>query len=138
MIDKIFELGLKDIFSSTPAEYVSIMDALEGKLKIKLNNGLYHEFKKNEVERLSAHIPLYLWALVKIPFIFIKSTEIGEYFISGEEWNRKAISILLEREISNVILNTDVEKLLREYSSLIFIILSPTRNYTEETELSEM
>ncbi|ACP55218.1 DUF61 family protein [Saccharolobus islandicus] len=138
MIDKIFEFGLKDIFSSSPAEYVTIKDALEGKLKIRLNNNFYHEIKKDEVERLSSKIPLYLWSLVKIPFIFIKSPDIGEYFISGEQWNRKAISILLGREISNVILNVDVEKLLREYTSLIFIILSSTRSYTEETELSEM
>lgn len=136
MIDKIFEIGIKEVFSSTPAEYVTIKEALEGKLNIRLNNGFYHEIKKDQLKSLSEKIPIYLWSLVKIPFVLIKSTEIGEFFVNGDEWNKKAISILLQRDVRDVILSVDVEKLLREYSSLIFIILSPT--IYMESELNEM
>lgn len=136
MIDKIFEIGIKEVFSSTPAEYVTIKEALEGKLNIRLNNGFYHEIKKDQLKSLSEKIPIYLWSLVKIPFVLIKSTEIGEFFVNGDEWNKKAISILLQRDVRGVILSVDVEKLLREYSSLIFIILSPTIHM--ESELNEM
>ncbi|MDT7861104.1 MAG: DUF61 family protein [Saccharolobus sp.] len=136
MIDKIFEIGIKEVFSSTPAEYVTIKEALEGKLNIRLNNGFYHEIKKDQLKSLSEKIPIYLWSLVKIPFVLIKSTEVGEFFVNGDEWNKKAISILLQRDVRGVILSVDVEKLLREYSSLIFIILSPT--IYMESELNEM
>lgn len=136
MIDKIFEIGIKEVFSSTPAEYVTIKEALEGKLNIRLNNGFYHEIKKDQLKSLSEKIPIYLWSLVKIPFVLIKSTEVGEFFVNGDEWNKKAISILLQRDVKGVILSVDVEKLLREYSSLIFIILSPT--IYMESELNEM
>ncbi|MEM3226072.1 MAG: DUF61 family protein, partial [Saccharolobus sp.] len=71
-------------------------------------------------------IPLYLWSLVKIPFVFIKSIEVGEFFINGEEWNKRALSILLGREVSSVISTVDVEILLKQYRSLIFIFLSPS------------
>ncbi|BDB97808.1 DUF61 family protein [Saccharolobus caldissimus] len=136
MIDKIFEIGIKEVFSSAPAEYVTIKEALEGKLNIRLNNGFYHEIKKDQLKSLSEKIPIYLWSLVKIPFVLIKSTEVGEFFINGDEWNKKAISILLQRDVRGIILSVDVEKLLREYSSLIFIILSPT--IYMESELNEM
>lgn len=136
MIDKIFEIGIKEVFSSTPAEYVTIKEALEGKLNIRLNNGFYHEIKEDQLKSLSEKIPIYLWSLVKIPFVLIKSTEVGEFFVNGDEWNKKAISILLQRDVRGVILSVDVEKLLREYSSLIFIILSPT--IYMESELNEM
>jgi uncharacterized protein (UPF0216 family) len=136
VIDKIFEIGIKEVFSSTPAEYVTIKEALEGKLNIRLNNGFYHEIKKDQLKSLSEKIPIYLWSLVKIPFVLIKSTEVGEFFVNGDEWNKKAISILLQRDVKGVILSVDVEKLLREYSSLIFIILSPT--IYMESELNEM
>jgi hypothetical protein len=136
VIDKIFEIGIKEVFSSTPAEYVTIKEALEGKLNIRLNNGFYHEIKKDQLKSLSEKIPIYLWSLVKIPFVLIKSTEVGEFFVNGDEWNKKAISILLQRDVRGVILSVDVEKLLREYSSLIFIILSPT--IYMESELNEM
>lgn len=136
MIDKIFEIGIKEVFSSTPAEYVTIKEALEGKLNIRLNNGFYHEIKEDQLKSLSEKIPIYLWSLVKIPFVLIKSTEVGEFFVNGDEWNKKAISILLQRDVRGVISSVDVEKLLREYSSLIFIILSPT--IYMESELNEM
>ncbi|AOL15661.1 hypothetical protein BFU36_01730 [Sulfolobus sp. A20] len=136
MIDKIFEIGLKDLFSSTPAEYITLKEALEGKRVIKLNNGFYHELKEDEIDNLSKRVPIYLWSLVKIPLLFTKSTELGEFHINGGEWERKLVSVLLHKEIGNVILTTDVERLLKEYPSLIFIILSPT--LFMESESSEM
>ncbi|MEM0304048.1 MAG: DUF61 family protein [Saccharolobus sp.] len=126
MIDKIIKLGFNDVFSSVPSQYVTIKDAIEGNTRIKLNNGFYHEFNKDELIDLSTKIPLYLWSLVKIPFIFIKSIEVGEFFINGEEWNKRALSILLGREVSSVISTVDVEILLKQYRSLIFIFLSPS------------
>ncbi|MEM3680527.1 MAG: DUF61 family protein, partial [Metallosphaera sp.] len=50
MFDKIFELGLKDVLDSMPAEYVSLKEALDGKLEISLNNGLKHKFDPDEIK----------------------------------------------------------------------------------------
>ncbi|MEL9970653.1 MAG: DUF61 family protein [Metallosphaera sp.] len=122
MFDKIFELGLKDVLDSMPAEYVSLKEALDGKLEISLNNGLKHKFDPDEIKMLSDLIPLYLWSMVRIPFIIIKLQSPGEYSLNGSEWDRKALSYVLNSS-EKVISVGQIETLLRKFKSLIFITL---------------
>ncbi|EZQ06808.1 MULTISPECIES: DUF61 family protein [Acidianus] len=122
MLDKIINLGLRDILSGLPSERVSIKDAVEGKLAISLNNGLVHTMEKKQVEEFSRNVPLYLWSLVKIPIILAKLPDPGEYSVSGSEWDVKALSYVLGREISTLY-TPDVEELLKKYRTLIFITL---------------
>ncbi|AWR99968.1 DUF61 family protein [Metallosphaera hakonensis] len=122
MFDKIFQLGLRDILDSMPSEYVSLKEAVEGKLEISLNNGLKHRFDAEEVRKLSSIVPLYLWSMVRIPFIMVKLSSPGEYSINGSEWDRRAISLILN-DLGSVISVGQMELLLREFKSLIFITL---------------
>ncbi|MCH1771337.1 MULTISPECIES: DUF61 family protein [Metallosphaera] len=122
MFDKIFQLGLRDILDSMPSEYVTLKEAMDGKLEISLNNGFKHKFDPEEVRKLSNAVPLYLWSLVRIPFIVVKLSTPGEYSINGSEWDIKAISTLLN--ISGKVISVgQMESLLREFKSLIFITL---------------
>ncbi|BCS94243.1 hypothetical protein L3N51_01112 [Metallosphaera sp. J1] len=122
MFDKIFQLGLRDILDSMPAEYVTLKEAMDGKLEITLNNGFKHKFDPDEVKKLSSAVPLYLWSMVRIPFIVVKLSTPGEYSINGSEWDMKAISSILNIS-GNVISVGQMESLLREFKSLIFITL---------------
>ncbi|QKQ99367.1 DUF61 family protein [Metallosphaera tengchongensis] len=122
MFDKIFQIGLRDILDSMPAEYVTLKEALDGKLEISLHNGLKHRFDINEVKKISSVVPLYLWSMVRIPFIIVKLQTPGEYSINGSEWDRKAISMVLQ-DSRTVISVGQMESLLREFKSLIFITL---------------
>ncbi|MEM3681667.1 MAG: DUF61 family protein, partial [Metallosphaera sp.] len=114
--------GLKDVLDSMPAEYVSLKEALDGKLEISLNNGLKHKFDPDEIKTLSDLIPLYLWSMVRIPFIIIKLQSPGEYSLNGSEWDRKALSYVLNSS-EKVISVGQIETLLRKFKSLIFITL---------------
>ncbi len=105
-----------------PSEYVSLKEAVEGKLEISLNNGLKHRFDAEEVRKLSSIVPLYLWSMVRIPFIMVKLSSPGEYSINGSEWDRRAISLILN-DLGSVISVGQMELLLREFKSLIFITL---------------
>lgn len=124
MIDKLIDISLKGIISYSPAEYVTLLDAVNGKLNYKLNNGDIVEFDKEQIDKFSSRIPPYLWALVKLPIVIIKSTEVGTYTLNGNEWNRKAIDIILGKDTNGILTTGDLERLLRDYDSIIFITLS--------------
>ncbi|BFI74153.1 DUF61 family protein [Sulfurisphaera ohwakuensis] len=134
MIDKIFEIGLKNFLSFYPQDFVSIREALDGKLNIRLSDGYSHLLKKEEVEKISHYIPLYLWSLVRIPFVILKTMEPGEYIVNGSEWEIKALSILLNKDVSKGLRTGDIEKLIKEYKSLIIITLSPINLANEDEE----
>ncbi|AWR95004.1 DUF61 family protein [Acidianus brierleyi] len=137
MLDKIIDLGFKDILSSLPSEFVTLNDAVQGKNKIKLKNGFIHEMDKNEILKLSNIIPLYLWALIKVPFIILKLETPGEYTINGSEWDKKALSIVLNKDTGKFISSLDVEKLMKDYKSLIFITLSYSIFNTSDNNIEE-
>ncbi|MQL55376.1 DUF61 family protein [Acidianus ambivalens] len=139
MLDKILELGLKEIFGSSPAEKVTLKDALQGKNRIRLNNGFYHELNLAEVKDFSSKVPLYLWSLVYLPIIILKLPEPGQFSLEGSEWDKKAVSLILNKEEGDkIILNTaDVEDLLRRYKTLIFITLSSNILFSANSELDE-
>ncbi|AAY80680.1 DUF61 family protein [Sulfolobus acidocaldarius] len=134
MIDKVFDLGFKSLLSYYPDEFVTLKDALNGKLSIRLKSkDLRHRFDKLEVEKLSQVLPIYLWDLVKLPFIVVKTLNTGEYAVSGSQWEVRSLSIILQKEIKNTFLSTgDVEKLIKEYKSLIFITISSVGNIITE------
>lgn len=136
MLDKIIELGIKDILGSLPAERVTLLEALRGKLKIRLNNGYFHELDPEEVRKFSSKIPLYLWSLVKVPIIISKLLNIGEYNISESEWDRKALTYILGRDFL-YLTTVDVEELLKQYKTLIFISLSSSNIFLNLEEDSE-
>ncbi|ARM76565.1 DUF61 family protein [Acidianus manzaensis] len=135
MLDKIFELGLKDILAGLPSERVSLRDAISGHLRIKLNNGYFHELNEKEVKDFSSKVPLYLWSLVKVPIIITKSFEIGEYDVIDNEWDKKALSYVLGKDFL-YLTTVDVEELLKAYKTLIFITLSSS-NIFLTTEKSD-
>ena len=134
MIDKIFEIGLKNFLSFYPQEFITIREALDNKLKIKLTGGFSQELNKEEVKKLSQRIPIYLWSLVKIPFVIVKTLTPGEYLVNGSEWEKRALSIILNKDVSLGLSTGDVEKLIKEYKSLIVITLSHTNMSDEENE----
>ncbi|AWR97798.1 DUF61 family protein [Acidianus sulfidivorans JP7] len=136
MLDKIIELGLKDILSGLPSERVTLKDALSGHLKIRLNNGTFHNLDEREVKDFSSKIPLYLWSLVKIPIIITKSFEVGEYDILESEWDKKALGYVLGRDFL-YLTTVDVEELLRSYKTLIFITLSSSNIFLTTEKFDE-
>ncbi len=107
-----------------PAEFVTLDEAVRGKNSIRLGNGLLHKMDEREVESLSKVIPIYLWALVKIPFVILKLETPGDYVINGDEWNKRAISMMLGKDNVDFLTSGDVERLLNGYKSLIFITIS--------------
>jgi len=133
MIDKILDIGLKNFLSFYPQEFVTIREALDGKLEIKLNGGFTLDLNKEEINKLSHIIPIYLWSLVKVPFVIIKTLTPGEYLVNGSDWEKKALSIILNKDASLGLRIGDVEKLIKEYKSLIIIALSPI-NMSNEAE----
>ncbi|MEM4139004.1 MAG: DUF61 family protein, partial [Sulfolobaceae archaeon] len=81
-------------------------------------------FDRNQVEKLSKVLPLYMWGLVRLPIVIIKSQEPGIYIVSGSEWEKRAIDIILNSEKNGILNTSDLERLLREFDSIIFITLS--------------
>lgn len=134
MIDKIFDIGLKNFLNFYPQEFVTIREALDGKLDIRLSGNYTHHIKLEEIQKLSSLIPIYLWSLVKIPFVIVKTLEPGEYLINGSEWEIKALSILLNKDLSKGLRTGEVEKLIKDYKSIIIITLSPIGMLNEDEE----
>lgn len=134
MIDKIFDLGLKDFVSFYPQEFVTLREALDGKLEIKLNGGFTHHFNEEEVKRLSKIIPIYMWSLIKLPFVIVKTLQPGEYLVNGSEWELKALSLILDKDVKFGLRTGDVEKLIKNFKSLIIITLSPIGISSEDEE----
>jgi uncharacterized protein (UPF0216 family) len=137
MFDKIFDIGIKGTISYYPQEFVTLKQALDGNNYVKVNGGFKHYFKKEELEKLSKNLPLYLWDLVKIPFVIVKTLNPGEYVLNGSEWENKAISVLLKKDIKSYMTIGEVEKIIKEYKSLVFITLSPLGSLSSGDENDE-
>lgn len=134
MIDKIFEVGLKNFLNFYPQEFVTIREALDGKLEIRVSGGFTQSLEFSEVKKLSGVVPIYLWSLVKLPFIIVKTLEPGEYLVNGSEWEKKALSMVIGKDVSLGLRTGDIEKLIKEYKSLIIITLSPISMSDEADE----
>ncbi|MCY0859500.1 MAG: DUF61 family protein [Sulfolobaceae archaeon] len=136
-ISKFLEFEIRSLIGFSPAEKVTIKEALEGKLSITLSDGTKYELSKDEIEKLSQKIPIYLWSLVRIPFQFVKIDEPNTYKLLGSEWDKKGISILIgERDPAQEYFSSvEIEKLLKEYKSLIFITIDISNLYREEEDL---
>lgn len=133
-IDKIIELEIKNLVGFSPAEKITIKDALEGKLFIILSNGDEYELSIEEVKKLSQKVPVYLWSLVRIPFQFVKLEDPGHYKFVGSQWDVKAIAYIVdnrseEREYFSL---AEIEGLLKQYKTLIFITIDISNLYRED------
>lgn len=125
MIDKLIDLGLKDLFSTYPAKTLKLSEVLAGNYSIPLTNGITHYFDKKEVERLSEILPIYMWGLVDIPIVLAKTTTPGEYVIKGGEYAVRAIGRILNKEdLGQSLTSIEVDSLIKRFRSIVFISLS--------------
>ena len=118
-----------------PAEYRSLAELLEEYTPgIRLRDGSIHLFSRDELERMASQLPWYLHGLVKLPLVVVKEGD--HYRLVCDKWSLRAASLLLRGELA---LNPDpllrlgeVERLIDEYHSLVFVTLK-----AEETGLGE-
>jgi uncharacterized protein (UPF0216 family) len=113
-----------------PAEYRRLVDLLEcDRPGVMLLSGQYHEFRKEELVRLSDDIPWFLRSFTRLPFFFIyrRISGIGVYRLAGpDRWAARVLHQLLHGDFSGEIWelsSSDMRRLLSRYKSLIIISL---------------
>ena len=124
MIDKVFKLGLEGLLNYFPSERVTLGEVLRGKNRLKLSDGSDFEISIKEAEEAARKVPVYLWELVKLPVVILKLPYPGAYTVEDHKWNRELLKYLLNKEDASYISVGEVEKLIRDYKSLVFISLS--------------
>ncbi len=134
MIDKIIDIGLKGLLNYYPSERPTLAEVLKGKNVIKLSDGSELEIPKRKAEDMSTKIPIYLWDLVRLPIVIVKTSNIGEFQVEEYKWNREALKALLGRENVDALMTGDVERLVAQYGTAIFITLSVSINNSEENQ----
>jgi len=137
LIDKIFNLGFRGLLNYSPVESVTLLDALSGKLSYKLSSGDLVELNKEQIDKLSKILPPYMWGLVRLPIVVLKTQEPGVYIVSGGDWEKKAIDLILNSEKNGILNTSDLERLLKEFDSIIFITLSVSLINFEEYKEEE-
>jgi len=137
LIDKIFNLGFRGLLNYSPVESVTLLDALSGKLSYKLSSGDLAELNKEQIDKLSKILPPYMWGLVRLPIVVLKTQEPGVYIVSGGDWEKKAIDLILNSEKNGILNTSDLERLLKEFDSIIFITLSVSLINFEEYKEEE-
>ena len=124
MIDKVFKLGLDGLLNYYPSERVTLGEVLKGRNRLKLSDGTEFEISIKEAEEVAHKVPVYLWELVKLPVVILKLPYPGAYTVEDHKWNRELLKYLLNKEDTSYISFGEVEKLIRDYKSLVFISLS--------------
>jgi len=133
VIDRLLEISVREIFDSLPSNFVTLKDALGGKLEIRLRNGLTHFMSGDEVRRASEMIPSHLWSAVKLPFLLVKTMSPGEYLVSGDEVTALGVSLLVGKTGTQLNI-LEVQKLLRDFASLVFITIGISETLQENFE----
>jgi uncharacterized protein (UPF0216 family) len=134
MIDKIIDIGLKGLLNYYPSERPTLAEVLKGKNVIKLSDGSEFEIPKRKAEDMSTKIPIYLWDLVRLPIVIVKTSNSGEFQVEEYKWNREALKALLGRDNVDALTTGDVERLVAQYGTVIFITLSVSINNGEESQ----
>ncbi len=118
--DHIVKRVIQDIITInnlTPAERITLAEALQGKREVKLRDGSTHLMEANELERLASRLPSWMKWLLKVPIVIIRDP-FGKYKAT-DQWTEEALKILVGE-----LLEANVSKLIRDYPSLIFIMVT--------------
>lgn len=83
MFEDILKLSLGAIAESMPAESFTLREAVEGRRTLRLRDGSTHQLRNEEIESLANRVPKYLWGLVKLPFVIVKTNSLGAYKLGG-------------------------------------------------------
>ncbi|MGC9106452.1 MAG: DUF61 family protein [Thermoprotei archaeon] len=134
MIDKIIDIGLRGLLNYYPSERPTLAEVLKGKNVIKLSDGSEIEIPKRKAEEMGSRVPIYLWDLVRLPIVIVKTSNSGEFQVEEYKWNREALKALLGRDNVDALMTGDVERLVAQYGTAIFITLSVSINNSEESQ----
>ncbi len=121
---KITINDISQINQSIPKSQVLLKTALGGKLEVELKDGTMHLMDKDEVQNLASKLPSWMVWVVKIPFILAFNPEGGKFVVLGDEWQKEAIARVLKLDEASSLKFGDVERLIMEYGSLVFIMFS--------------
>ncbi len=138
LFSSIYKKYLRDtqiITGLMPAEYKSLLELLrERKPSIRLRDGSNHLFSREELEKMASEIPWYMHSLVKLPVIVVK--EGNSYRLVGDRWGLRAVQLILKGELkftpSPTLSQGDVERLVRDYRSIVFITIRREEQGAEE------
>ena len=120
---------LKEITTLTgmlPVEKKTLTELLREKEPIiRLRNGGFHKIDRKELEKAGKSVPWYLHSFVKAPIVLVKKTGENRFEVAGDKWEKTLVSYLLKKDdLLKELEMGDVEELLKNYKSLIFISLT--------------
>ncbi len=116
IVKKVIQ-DLVTINNLSPAERIPLAEALEGKVEIKLKDGSTHLMEIEELQKLSSKLPSWMKWLLKVPIVIVRDP-FGNYKAS-DTWTEEAI-----RRLVGELSTSNVSKLIRDYPSLIFIMVA--------------
>ena len=129
-LEKRYREEIRRLSQYWPAESVTLEEASRGRLRIRLQNGLTHDFSREEVERLLGLVPEFLWESMRIPLLLRYEVvgSVAYYRVLGDRWQRRLAEIMLRGSYSYDGLDrlrvSDFQRVLRRYRSLLFVGLS--------------
>ncbi|MCE4625602.1 MAG: DUF61 family protein [Desulfurococcales archaeon] len=130
IVEKRYKDEIRKLSLYWPAETVTLEEANEGKLTIRLQGGGTHSFSKDEVEKLLKDIPPFLWPYLRLPLLLRYETvgTVSYYRVLGSRWQRRLAEIMLRGSYTYEGLEklkvSEFREILKRYKSLVFVGLS--------------
>lgn len=115
---------------SLPSRQLKLSE-LPGSEGVPLLDGTFHQFEREDVERLLSEVPQYFWDFMKVPLLlyYVKTeSNVSKYLVVGDRWQRRLAEIMLRGDYSSEgVSELTVDEflaILRKYRSLVFVSLS--------------
>ncbi|MCE4612826.1 MAG: DUF61 family protein [Desulfurococcales archaeon] len=127
-IEDKFRDDIKRLSLLWPSENVYIEEIAQGKTKIQLHSGDYHEFDSVEVSRLLSSVPKYFWKIMKLPIVLRYEKHESGYsrcVVEGDVWQRRLVELLITGSVSSEGIKevslSQLRFLLSNYGSMVFV-----------------
>jgi uncharacterized protein (UPF0216 family) len=133
LFDTVYTKYLQEVRVLTgllPAEQLSLEELLKNpRPSVRLRDGTMHRIDREDLERMASRLPWYMHSLTRLPLVVVKDGE--SYRLTGDKWSLRSVSLLLRGELgldpSPVLRLGELERLLRDYRSLVFITIKADR-----------
>ncbi len=130
IIERKYRSDIRRLASYWPVEQITLMQAHDGKISIRLQNGEIHDFSPEEINILLEQVPRFLWKLFSIPIMLRYENIGGERFyrVLGDIWQRRLVEIMLTGNYTykgkETLTISEFSIIIRRFKSLIFVSLS--------------
>ena len=112
------------INQSVPVTKFPLKVALGGERVVKLKDGSDHLMDADELEEMANLLPSWMKWVVRVPLVVAYEPFNGVVRVLGNEWEEKAVRILVGVEKDEPLRLYHLERLIFKFPSLVFVIFN--------------